>query len=241
MSVNWDGQNRAPEPNVFFGRGYDVETTDLQANESGANAYLEDGADKTHIKLTVIAIETSLSLAGSEGQSQLQKDFYPRNFQQPSFTITVQARSQKDVGRAAEFVHKAQRNAVSQGSLMTLIVPSGGLKHTRAPADTSRSGMRGVRRGMQMSGYVKSMPRTHKRHDPAPVYSFDFVVARMHSGIFEDQPYKAYHLAKWSDIVETIMAGNFIKPPASVEQESQIEAVREIIDSIDWIGDALGF
>lgn len=239
-SSNWNGDNRAPQPNAAFGKGYDVRTSDAQADESGSNAYLIDTADRSHIKLTITAVETSLSLAGSRGQSRMQADFYPRNFQQPTFTITVQARSQKDVGRAAEFVHKAQRHAVSQGSLMNLLIPSGGLKYTAASSTSSRDGMRGVRQGINMSGYVMSMPRTHRRHDPAPMYSFDFVVARMHSGIFEDQPYKVYKLAKWSEIVDTVLAGNFIKPPKSVEQEQQAEALREVIESVPFIGDALG-
>ena len=238
---NWNGGNRAPAPGADYGKGYDVRTTDMQANEVGVNAWLSDSADNTHVKLTIISVETDLKLAGSEGQSQLQKDFYPKNFQQPSFTITCQTRSQQEVGRIAEFVHKAQRNAVSRGSLMGLIIPGGGLNHTRAPADNSRDGMRGVRRGINMTGFVQDMPRVHKRFDPAPKIAFDFVVSRMHSGVFQDQPYQVYKLATWSDIVDTVLKHNFIKPPKTAEQEGQQEAIREVIDSIEWIGDALGF
>lgn len=237
---NWNGDNRSPEPDVAFGKGYDVKTTDMQANESGVNAWLSDSADNTHVKLTITSIETDLKLSGTRGQSQLQQDFYPRNFEQPSFTITCQARSQKEMGRVAEFVHKAQRNAVSQGSLMALIIPQGGLRNTRASADNKRDGMRGVRRGMNMTGFVKSMPRTHKRFEPAPTFVFDFVVSRMHAGVFQDQPYKVYKLATWNDIVETVLKHNFIKPPKTVEQEQQQEAIREVVDSVEWLGDLFG-
>jgi hypothetical protein len=240
---NWNGDNRAPQPVTQFGTGYDVITTDKQATDSGANAYLSDSADNTHVLLTITAIETDLSLAGSRGQSQLQQDFYPRNFQQPSFTITCQARSQKEVGRVAEFVHKAQRNAVAQGALMSLIVPSGGLRHTRSSTSSGRPGMRGTRKGMHCSGYVKSMPRSHKRHDPAPTFSFDFVVARMYSGVFQDQPYKVYKLATWSEIVDSVLKENFISPPLTVDQEEQAEALREAasaLKSIPFLGDLLG-
>lgn len=239
MTTNWNGDNRAAVPDVAFGKGYDVRTTAQQAHEGGSNAYLIDEADNTHIKLTLTDISTSLSLAGSEGQSPLQKDFYPRNFNQPSWSITARARSQREVGRAAEFVHKAQRNSISQGSLMGLVIPSGGLKNTRASSVTGKDGMRGIRRGMSMSGYVKSMPRSHRRHDPAPLFTFEFVAANMHSGIFEDQPYKVYKLAKWSEIVDTVMAGNFISPPMTVEQEQQAEALREAVTSIPFLGDLL--
>lgn len=129
---NWDGNNRADQPNTAFGKGYDARMSHMQANESGANAWLSDAADNTHIKLTVNVVQTDFALAGSEGQSPLQKDFYPRNFQQVAFTLACQARSQHDAGRIAEFVHKAQRNAISKGSLMGLVIPEGGLKHTQA-------------------------------------------------------------------------------------------------------------
>lgn len=238
-TTNWNGGNRAPEPSVAYGQGYDVATTDMQANEAGANAWLTDDADNTHVKLTVIAIETDLRLSGSTGQSQMQRDFYPRNFEQPSFTVTCQARSQKEIGRVAEFVHKAQRNAVSQGSLMSLIVPGGGLKNTAASSDTKRDGMRGRRRGMQATGYVRAMPRSHRRHDPAPRFVFDFVVARMHSGVFQDQPYKVYALATWSEIFDNMLEGHMVKPPKSIEQEQQAEAIREAVEAIEWLGDVL--
>jgi hypothetical protein len=238
-SVNWTGKDRASAPDVLYGRGYDVITTGMQAHEGGANAYLMDEADNTHVLLTLIAIETSLSLAGSDGQSPLQKDFYARNFQQPSFSLTVQARSQLEIGRVAEFVHKAQRNSVSQGSLMKLAVPRAGLKGTAASSVNNKDGMKGVRQGLSMSGYVANMPRSHKRHDPAPVYAFDFVVAKMHTGIFEDQPYKAYKLSKWSEIVDTVLEGNFIKAPQTIEQEQQAEAGREQVEAGAFFGHLL--
>lgn len=242
-SANWTGGDRASAPDTLYGRGYDVKTTANQAHEGGSNAYLVDEADNTHVLLTITAIETSLSLAGSDGQSPLQKDFYPRNFQQPTFSITVQGRSQQDIGRHAEFVHKAQRNAVVQGSLMRMIIPSGGLNHTAASSVKNLDGMKGVRRGMSMSGYVKSFPRSHKRHDPAPKYTFEFIVAKMHTGIFEDQPYKVYKLAKWSEIVDTVMEGNFIQPPMTTEQEDQAELLREAaeaVKNIPFFGDLFG-
>lgn len=242
-TANWNGDNRASAPDALYGRGYDVKTTALQAHEGGSNAYLIDEADNTHVLLTVTAVETSLSLSGSEGQSPLQKDFYPRNFQQPSFSITVQGRSQQDIGRHAEFVHKAQRNSVVQGSLMRLVIPTGGLKGTAASSIKNLDGMKGVRSGMSMSGYVKNFPRSHKRFDPAPLYVFEFIVAKMHAGIFEDQPYKAYTLSKWSEIVDTILDGHFISPPQSVDEDQAAEKQREDEDKVNTIpffGDAFG-
>jgi hypothetical protein len=240
---NWDGKNAAAQPGTAFDRGYDVKTTAAQAIDGGANTYLMDEADNTHVLLTLTAIEATLSLDGSRGQSPLQVDFYPRNFRQPSFTLVARARSQEEVGRVSEFIHKAQRNSVSQGSLMRIIIPSGGLKGTAASSINGSDGMRGIRQGISMSGYVATMPRSHKRHDPAPEFTIEFVVAKMHVGIFEDQPYKAYKLAKWSEIVESQLEGNFIKPPMTIDQENQAEAIRELestIKVIPFFGDLVG-
>lgn len=244
MSTNWDGSTAAAEPNTRFTRGYDVKTTREQAHEGGSNAYLVDEADNTHVLLTVVGVETTLSLAGSRAQSPLQVDFYARNFQQPSFTIGVQARSQYEVGRTSEFVHKAQRNSVSQGSLMRLVIPTGGLNRTAASSVHNTDGMRGVRQGLSMSGYVATMPRAHRKHDPAPQYTFEFVVAKMHAGIFEDQPYKVYKLAKWSEIVDSVLEGHFINPPVAQEQEQEQESQREEekkkVEPLPYFGDAFG-
>jgi hypothetical protein len=234
MPNEWNGGNSA-QPNASYRKGYDVTTTDMQANQSGANAILSDGFDHSQIKLTVAMVETDLALAGSDGQSALQKDFYPRNFQQTSFTLTCQTRSQGEAGRLAEFIHKAQRHSISQGSLMKLIIPSGGLKKTRA--SINRDGMRGRRKGMLIDGYVKSIPRGHRRHDPAPVVVFDFVVANMHSGIFTDQPYKVYKLATWSEIVDAVIKQNFIKP--SVLTPTQEDTADEFVNVVEWLGDLL--
>lgn len=230
----WEGKDRPNAPDVPFHKGYDVETTAMQANQSGFNAWLTDSADNKHVKLTITAIDVSLALAGSRGQSQLTRDFYPRNFQQPAFSVTCRARSQREIGRVAEFVHKAQRNALTRGSLMGLVIPRAGLKHTQ-------NGMRGIRQGISLAGYVRAMPRSHRRHDPAPEFTFEFTVARSRTGLWHDEPYKAYKLAKWSDIVETLMAGNFIKPPEPEADKSEAEnirnAIENIVEDIPFLGD----
>jgi hypothetical protein len=189
-----------------FNQGYDVKTTSPSHPKKGANAILNNPVSQTRALLHVTAIETNLSLSGSTGQSVLTRDFYPRNFVQPAFTIICIAPGQEALGKIAEFVHDAQRDSVRTGQVMGLSIPRGGLKHTS-------DGMRGVRSALNATGYIRTMPRSHKRHDPAPVYQFEFVIASMKDGIFKDTPYKAYKLAKWSDIVDDIIKKNLVKAP----------------------------
>jgi len=221
----WDGRNLAPSPDAGFRRGYDIDTGSKQATDKGANAWLSDDYDNTHVLLIVTATVTDLSLAGSTAQSVLQRDFYARNFTQPTFQIQCIAPSQQQYGKIAEFIHKAQRNAVLHGSLMHFALPSGGLRNTaareRSGSSKGKRGMRGRRKGLSLFGYVASVQRNHRRHDPAPQFSFEFVISRMQVGPFQDQPYRAYKIARWSDIVEDIINGNLVKAPKTIEEQQQ--------------------
>jgi hypothetical protein len=97
--------------------------------------------------------------------------------------------------------------------------------------------MRGVRKGLNMVGYIKNVPRAHRRHDPAPTFPVEFVVSRMLAGPFQDQPYKVYKLASWTEIVDMLIKQNFIKPPKTADQEDQEEADRQAKQAIDVIQD----
>jgi hypothetical protein len=193
-------------PHVSTNHGYDVKTTQPRLKNKGANAILLNRVAQTSLFLHVTDLETSLSLAGNTGQGVNTRDFYARNFQQPFFTISCQAPGQEALGYIGEFIHKAQRDSVRTGRVMNILVPAGGLKNT------SRR-MRGIRSAISMDGFVRSISRSHKRHDPVPEFQFDFVVSLMREGIFVDTPAKAYKLASWSDIVESIIQKNLIKAP----------------------------
>src|SRR4051794_27470221 len=118
-SVKWNGQS-STQPQAGFVDGYDVKTTSAQASDRGASAYLIDQGDNTHILLHIVAVGVGLQLVGTTAQGQMTRDFYAKSFQQPVWSIEAQAPSQEHAGRISEFVHKAQRNAVSKGSVMQL-------------------------------------------------------------------------------------------------------------------------
>lgn len=233
----WNGGIRA-QPDAPYEDGYDVITTDIQASERGFNAWLVDASDNTHVKLWVSEITTNLSLAGSTAQSRLTRDFYAKNFQQPSFTIKCQAIGQRDHGLVAEFIHKAQRNCVIHGTLMGFTLPAD--QYDR-PNNAKHRGHHGHRKGLSIAGYVANAPRTHRRHDPAPDFTFDFVVARMRSGPFEENSAQVAKLAKWTDIFDAIIKGTLIPQPLTVDQQAQqqsnLDAANFAIDTLHSLAD----
>jgi hypothetical protein len=194
------------EPHVPYNQGYDVITTKPRNRKRSANAFLVNRVANTTASLHVSSFDTALSLSGSTGQSPMTRDFYPHNFVQTTLNITCQAPGDFSLGEIAEFIHTAQRDCVRTGKVMALSIPEAGLFHT------SRT-MRGRASAINAFGYVRSMPRSHKRHSPAPDFQFDFVISRMREGLFHDTPYKAYKLAKWSDIFDAVIGNHLVNPP----------------------------
>lgn len=102
------------------GKGYDIaasrlETTRRNQLKNQANGQLLDGPGGYTFSLFVQGFDMDLQLAGSYGQSQYTRDFYPRNFVQPHVTIQGQSPSQEDYGILCEFVHACQHKAVANG------------------------------------------------------------------------------------------------------------------------------
>ena len=101
-------------------KGYDVEVTRLQADRRAAlmnkaNSQLLDGPNGYTYSLFVQAVNMDMSLVGSYGQSQYTRDFYARNFVQPSISVVGQSPTQEDYGILCEFVHSCQHKAVANG------------------------------------------------------------------------------------------------------------------------------
>ena len=80
-----------------------------------ANGQLLDGPGGYTFSLFVQNFNLDMSLAGSHAQSQYTRDFYARNFVQPSIIITGQSPTQEDYGILCEFVHSCQHKAVANG------------------------------------------------------------------------------------------------------------------------------
>jgi hypothetical protein len=193
----WDGHvAQAGQP---YDRGYDVAS--IPQPDRAANAILVDLDTNERVPLWIFDVQTNFALAGSTGQSADTRTFFPRNFVQPTFAVQGQA-TQYQVGAYAEFVRKLQLKAVQKGTLARLTIPGGGVRR-------GHSGTKGTHAGLSAQGYVRSFGRIHEQGRYVVDYSFDFVVSRMESSLFNEQAGNAYQLATWLDIVNAI-SGNWV-------------------------------
>lgn len=116
--------NIAARPIAPASSGYDVQATRMVASrrlqaKAAANMILTDGVDPAssfQFSSFVHDISIDTSLSGSNAQAQLVRDFYPRNFVQPTITIMGQSLDQEDYGLLCEFIHNCQIKAVQNGS-----------------------------------------------------------------------------------------------------------------------------
>ncbi len=220
-TTSWTGSNRARQPHAPYGQGYDAHTVDKQWKKSRPSGWLIDNGDRTHVELWVTDVGLDLSLNGSTAQSQASRDFYPRNFSQPTVNITAQAPGHQEMGRVAEFIHKAQKNCITKSSLMQLYVPMQRDLHVKRGR---------MRQNLNVHGYVQNISRTHRAGIAVETYTFGFVISQMFSGLFIDTPPKVYTLARWADIFDKVVANNLVTPPQAVDWTGEEEADTSPLD-----------
>lgn len=177
-------------------QGYDVVAP--HRFTGGENCTLLDMGTNEKIDLWVYELQTDLTLEGKTAQSSKTRSFFPRNFAQQSYQFSGQAPNQEHYGTLAEFIHAHQRNAINTGKLARLWLRS-------TPKGYDVKGVKGKHRPIMALGYVRSFKRTHNRHEYAPNYKFEFVVARqLDSGVFpKGDPAIVHTMNKsWETIVE---------------------------------------
>lgn len=214
----WDGTSDPPAPQVANNKGYDVTVPEYRADVREAiyrqaNGSLCDGTYWWPLFISNLGID--IALAGSTGQAQLTRDFYPHNFVQPNFAVDGQSIDQRDYGSLTDFVHYMQRNSVLPGSAGTLVQL---YVQNRAVVDGNRAGGYGVTlnghflpnqnvRGSHMDilclGYINSMARQHTKWVYAPTYSFQFIVAEMVSGPYQEDMVQVQQQQNWIDVVQS--------------------------------------
>lgn len=197
------------QPVVQNDKGWDVNAVRLTGSrrttaQGRANASMNDG--KYQWPMFVHDVQIDLSLAGNTAQAKMTRDFYPHHFVMPSFVIQGQALDQADYGNLCEFLHQAQHLSVDQGKLLQFYLGARGLpvgnNEEQGAADPGKRGvyvnnnsgsnfipnqmMRGVHQKILCQGYIGTMPRQHRKAMISPIYSFEFVVAEMLDGPYQD-------------------------------------------------------
>lgn len=175
------------------------------------------------IPLWVFDLSADFSLSGSTAQSHGKRDFYPRNFNQPSYRIQGQTWNERHYGLLGENIRSWQHRCVRGNFLMQFHLPGDGpspvwfrrANGQRFKAEVQRN-MKGPRPNIAFEGYVADMPRTHKRFVHAPEYSFDFIVSRQLTGPLREETIRPTVLpTSWTSFVARGATG-FIRDPDEI-------------------------
>ncbi len=209
-----------------------------RAHLSTANAWLNlvDLKAKVMIgeplPLWIHELETSFSITGSFAQSVDKRDFYPRNFNQPTWTFRGQTHNEHEYSHIGEFIRNGQIRAIEGDALFIIGVNGGGIPAKR--------NMKGTHQGTKLQGYISGVRRRHERWVNAPEYQFEFVVARHLAGPIVDAPVVPKILKDWKGLYR---GGGFIDDPDEAYSDKQklvgpVEgAIDDIVDSIQKLVD----
>lgn len=206
--ANWQyNPNAENRPHVPVDRGHAVNIPHTRANEKRHTAWLEDTSSKNGIYLWIHQIESSFEIGGGFAQSANKADWHPRNFVQPRFKVTGQTASQFEYARISEFIRVAQNKAIrdhGKPALLRLKMHGGGVtRHVK-------------RTNYDLFGYVEAISRRHERFNFGPDFSFEFIVAYAHQGLFTQGAAKHTTLRKlgeWMDIFKGATPNTFQDDP----------------------------
>lgn len=175
-------------------RGYDIQALP-DRDPPRPNGWLTFG--KKEIKMWVFDVTAGFAMSGTTAQSSHTRTFFPRNFVQPAFTISVQCPTQRHAGDLAEFIRDTQRSLRSSTRLEIV---------AGWPKGNHGKKLKGPHSNIAAEGYIKSVQRESMAFNYSPEVSFDFVIERMIApGAWADSPVTIRRLKSWHDIVEGIL------------------------------------
>lgn len=233
-------------------RGYGVTAFDFNPASNQANGRMINVKGEK-IDFYIEEIEANFEMAGTTGQSQQKRQFFPHNMVMPSITIRGRANNSYQANRLAAFVRVGQYSALNTKGLRAAgvplrsitdaegnlyIVPTirllifNGAKNSRGYPYNGRN-VKGQHQNWVLEGYVKLMPAGAKRFDPAPAFEFEFMVAESQQngtnvGIWSDTAVAGDKIKAWIDIFEkrdktTFVRGGRLISP-SVKGENQVQS-----------------
>lgn len=172
--------------------------------------------------LWVDEMRTSFALSGSTAQSVAKRDFYPRNFNQPSYQFHGQTFNETHYGKLGEFIRRAQKDCVLRNGIMQIFLPAHGATHVWVGPDGREHkeqivhNQRGRRPAIWLEGYVNNIQRAHAVGVQAPEYEFAFIVSRTIDGPIKEQRVSPNVLPRnWDSFIHRDGTG-FITNPSDI-------------------------
>lgn len=226
--------------------GYDTLFHSGAASYKGRNARLTNPFSES-IPLIIEEIETSFQMGGTTAQSAELRQFYPRNFVQPTLTVRGRMPNGFQYNRLASFVRVAQIAALGKrflrhsGTVRTsksgTYIPT--MLFTVNGSDDKlharKRHWKGPHKPLRLEGYVKTIQAGAEHHNQAPPFEFEFVAAHSHFsgsvGIYSDDRSEGTEILPWIDIFEA-RKGKGIYSPTRTKKGS-----RAVTDDVPDIND----
>lgn len=176
------------------------------ADEVSGTIKLINRLNGDYLYVWVEEMGADFSLTGVTAQSRTYRQFYPRSFNQPHFSITGRASNDKRLNELSEFVRESQVAALHYAQApLSLQMPYRGLRDVPADhIDYKRHA------GWALDGYVPKVRSGAERFNPAPEFSFDFIISFGQGdesgqvGLFQDGKVKSAgrRIMSWMDIIK---------------------------------------
>lgn len=262
-------------PNLPLNRGYGVKAFNKNKQARNQQNGRLINVKGEYIDFYIEEIEANFQMGGSTAQSQKKRQFFARNFMMPSVTIRGRAPNSFQYNRLASFVRVGHIAALStkklkkQGIPLRTITDSKTGEQEVLPTlrlivrDGARTGkqknkypytgrtVKGRHQAWKLEGYVKMMPAGARRHDPAPAFEFEFMVAESQRtqdapnvGIWRDHAVAGNAILPWIDIFSKAGEKGFVRRGSQVSpglkgEDGISQSAEAIGDGIDAAGDIL--
>lgn len=183
---------------IPYDKGYDAHS---QRNYPSAEKHNPSGyfrrADGATIALWVTEMTADFTLSGQTGQSRMQREFYPRSFNDVTLRIQGNVASTQEYNRLALFVREHQwraLNYINQGGTgVDQTITFGLYDNTPSIIKNGRRAIKGHHQPWQIQGYISTIAAGAVAHNVAPAFSIDYVVCDTASN---------GNMAIWSEILE---------------------------------------
>lgn len=164
---------------VFFKKG----SVGAGPDDSTASGYLLNRITNEKVWLWIYDFSASFSATGTEAQSRLRKEFFPRYFTQPQYLVKGQTSNQYEHQRLSKFIRLGMlmqvsaANSIGNNPYFEAFV----LRIEGRPGGANRN-TKGGHMGWTLEGYIQEVETGGERFNFAPEFEFTFVLANATEG-----------------------------------------------------------
>lgn len=209
--------------------------------------------NRKYLNLWVEEMSVDFSIAGSTGQSRWKREFFPRSFNQPVLSMMGYMPNPQEYNKLAAFVRESHSEALninrnySETSSTNMNTYQNGstplptvtlVSNPRKTFGRSRN-QKGGRKGMKLEGYIGSISAGVVRHEQAPQFKIDFIIAASDGtvGIYDDRLDSGSQITDWMTLFQEdylgAQRGDEIRAAITEEQQAPVRTGNLILETVE--------